>query len=44
MLDWTQDKFFSMIPDRVRPSLAMVLLLLIIVKKEIFQWLDNMCF
>ena len=30
-----------MIPDRVRPSLAIVLLLLIFVKKDIFQWLRD---
>ena len=40
MWDWRQDDNYSMIPDRVRLSLAMVLLLLIFVKKDIFQWLE----
>ena len=37
MLNWTQDDNFSMIPDRVTPSSAMVLLALIFVKNDIFQ-------
>ena len=37
MLDWTQGGNFSMIPDRVRPSSAIVLLLLIFLKEDMFQ-------